>query len=56
MPAGTPVSARVRRNRLIAGGIVLAVVVGGAITAAALVVVLTAIDLTLALASFRLTR
>lgn len=36
MPTGTPVSARVRRNRLIAGGVALAVVVAGAITTAAL--------------------
>jgi D-alanyl-D-alanine carboxypeptidase len=38
MPPSTPVSARVRRNRLVAGAIALAVVVGGSITAAALLV------------------
>lgn len=38
MPPRAPVSARVRRNRLIAGAIALAVVLGGSITAAALLV------------------
>jgi zinc D-Ala-D-Ala carboxypeptidase len=38
MPPSTPVSARVRRNRLVAGAIALAVVLGGSITAAALFV------------------